>query len=213
MSRYIQILINQGEHQRLDFKYEISDARKIARTLSAFSNTDGGKLLIGVKDNGNIVGIRSDEEYHMIEGAAQLYCKPEVFFAVKKWDIKNKSILEVDIPEIREKPVFALSEDNKWMAYIRRKDQNLLANKVMLNVWKHEKAQKGKYLKYNEEEKILLTYLQQHSHITLSQFCRIAKISRNKAENILAILIAFQILDIEFTEKQTSFVLKKEITL
>ena len=47
-------LIAQGEHQQQDFKYEISDVRKIARTLSAFANTDGGRLLIGVKDNGKI---------------------------------------------------------------------------------------------------------------------------------------------------------------
>ncbi|MCK4854687.1 MAG: ATP-binding protein, partial [Bacteroidales bacterium] len=60
----------------LDFKFEISDARKIARTLVAFSNTDGGKLLIGVKDNGKIAGIRSEEEYHMLEAAAELYCRP-----------------------------------------------------------------------------------------------------------------------------------------
>ena len=49
---YIHALIAEGEHQQQDFKFEISDARKIAKTLSAFANTDGGRLLIGVKDNG-----------------------------------------------------------------------------------------------------------------------------------------------------------------
>ena len=58
-TEYIHILIAEGEHQQQDFKFEISDARKIARTLSAFSNTDGGRLLIGVKDNGKIAGVRS----------------------------------------------------------------------------------------------------------------------------------------------------------
>ena len=66
-------LIAQGEHQQQDFKYEISDARKIARTLSAFANTDGGRLLIGVKDNGKIAGVRSDEEIYMVEAAASRY--------------------------------------------------------------------------------------------------------------------------------------------
>ena len=49
MSQHIKNLISQGEHQQLDFKYEISDSKKIARSLVAFANTDGGKLLIGVK--------------------------------------------------------------------------------------------------------------------------------------------------------------------
>jgi len=59
MSRYIQKLIEEGEHQRLDFKFEITDARRLARTLVAFANTDGGRLLIGVKDNGAVAGVRS----------------------------------------------------------------------------------------------------------------------------------------------------------
>ena len=72
---YIHARIAEGEHQQQDFKFEISDARKIAKSLSAFSNTDGGRLLVGVKDNGKIAGVRSEEEIYMIEAAAKLYCK------------------------------------------------------------------------------------------------------------------------------------------
>ena len=39
-TEYIHALIAEGEHQQQDFKFEISDARKIAKTLSAFANTD-----------------------------------------------------------------------------------------------------------------------------------------------------------------------------
>jgi len=45
MQGYIQKLIEQGEHQQLDFKFEISDSQKIARSLVAFANTDGGKII------------------------------------------------------------------------------------------------------------------------------------------------------------------------
>ena len=72
---YICKLIAEGEHQQQDFKFEISDARKIAKTLSAFANTDGGRLLLGVKDNGKIAGIRSAEEQYMIDAAATMYCR------------------------------------------------------------------------------------------------------------------------------------------
>ena len=60
MSNHIQKLIEEGEHQMLDFKFEISDSKKIARTLVAFANTDGGRLLIGVEDNGASSGIRTE---------------------------------------------------------------------------------------------------------------------------------------------------------
>mgnify|MGYP000599236676 CR=1 FL=1 len=79
---YIHALIAEGEHQQQDFKFEISDARKIAKTLSAFANTDGGRLLIGVKDNGKIAGVRSAEEKYMKP--------PHNFIACRKWNILCK---------------------------------------------------------------------------------------------------------------------------
>jgi predicted HTH transcriptional regulator len=90
MSRYIHNLILEGEHQRLDFKFEISDAKKIARTFAAFANTSGGTLLIGVKDNGNITGIRSDEEEYMAESAAHIYCKPRVEYKIVTHKVNDK---------------------------------------------------------------------------------------------------------------------------
>jgi len=211
MSRYIRQLISQGEGQTLDFKYEISDASKIARSLAAFSNTDGGKLLIGVKDNGNITGIHSEEEYYMIEAAAQLYCKPEVCFTFRRWDIEGKTILEVDIPKAKKRPYCAKTSDGKWLAYIRVKDQNLLANRVLLKIWEKEKSNKGTWIKYGEAEKKLLDYFQNNSHITLSKFSRIAKIPLKKAEEILVNLILPGILEMEFTEKSVYYRLKKKI--
>ncbi|MDE7145999.1 MAG: putative DNA binding domain-containing protein, partial [Duncaniella sp.] len=74
---YIAKLIEEGEHEHQDFKFAISDARKIARSLSAFANNDGGRLLVGVKDNGVIAGVRNEEDIYVIENAAQMYCEPE----------------------------------------------------------------------------------------------------------------------------------------
>ncbi len=53
-NKKLQEKINQGEHQQQDFKFAINDSKKIARSLAAFANTDGGCLLVGVKDNGKI---------------------------------------------------------------------------------------------------------------------------------------------------------------
>lgn len=198
---YIKDLIAQGEHQQLDFKFEINDARKIARTLSAFANTDGGKLLIGVKDNGKIAGVRSEEEYHMIEAASQMYCKPEPGFKTRKWNILGKTILEITIDRVEPRPCLALSEDNKWLAYVRIDDQNIKANTVLLKVWKKEKRKKGILIKYTRTEKLLLDYLDKNEDITLSRFCRISKIARQQAEEILAKLISLEIIDINITEK------------
>ena len=75
--RYIRNLISEGEHQQQDFKYRVSDAMKLAKSVSAFANTDGGRLLIGVRDDGNMSGVRDEEEIYMMHQAAYRYCRPQ----------------------------------------------------------------------------------------------------------------------------------------
>lgn len=204
MSKYIRDLISMGEHQQQDFKFEINDARKIAKTLVAFSNTDGGKILIGVKDNGKIAGVRSDEEYYMIETAATLFCRPEISFHLKKWEIQGKTILEVDIPKGLHRPYLSKNEDDKWLSYVRVKDQNFLANSIQLRVWKNEKRKKGVFVKFTEKEKILLDYLQTKP-INLSQYTRISGLSRRKASDILVKFISLGVVEMNYNEKEISY--------
>ncbi len=210
MSTHIHRLISEGEHQQLDFKFEITDARRIARSLVAFANTDGGRLLIGVKDNGAIAGVRSDEEYYMLEAAATMYCKPPVEFKSVEWNINSKTVIEIIIPKSELKPHYAMHADGKWMVYIRVGDQNLLANQVLLRFWAKKGEPKGVFLKFTEKEKILLEYLGDHPTITLSKFCRIAGIPRAKAEMILVKFLLLKTIDIQFTEKQTFYSLRPE---
>lgn len=195
MGHYIHRLIEEGEHQQQDFKYEISDARKIAKTLSAFSNTDGGRLLIGVKDNGRIAGIRSDEEIYMIDAAAKLYCKPQVCCEMITHEIDDKTILEVIVPKGGERPYYAKAHDNKWWAYLRIKDENILATPVHLKVWQQENKPKGAFIRYSKQEHLLMDYLSIHEKISLNQYSRLADISRLRAENTLAKFIRFGLVE------------------
>ncbi len=208
MSSYIKKLISQGEHRQLDFKFEISDSKKIARSLVSFSNTDGGKLLVGVKDNGIIAGVRSDEEFYMVEAAAQLYCRPEVKFKTKEWEIDGKTVLEIIIPKSENGPYYAPDKDGKWMVYIRVNDQNLLANNVLLKVWQMKKRKKGITIRFTDKEKILLSYLDKNGSITISKFRKVASISKRVAEKVLVDLITLKIIEIIFTEKSVFYRLK-----
>lgn len=205
MSRYIQKLILQGEHQQLDFKFEISDAKKIARSLAAFANTDGGRLLVGVKDNGAIAGVRSDEEFYMVEMAAQLYCRPPVPFTVAQHKVEGRTVLEIYVPQSEEAPHSARDKEDRWMIYIRVKDKNFLANSVLLKVWKRKKQSKGTILHYTEPEKNLLSYLSENNRITFREFIQRAAIKRNVAETILVNFISLGIVEIDFQENETYY--------
>lgn len=195
---YIESLIEQGEHQQLDFKFEVNDSKKIARTLSAFANTDGGKLLLGVKDNGNISGVRSDEEFYMIEAASKMYTEPNVSFTTKQHKIEGKTVLEIIVPKSSERPHVAPDLKNKMKAYIRTGDQNRLANGILIRVWEKQKNGIPIEVFYSHHEKFLLNYLSQNKSITMSKFIRLAKISKSQAEKILVDFIILDLIKIVF---------------
>jgi hypothetical protein len=197
MPDYIKRLISEGEHQMLDFKFEVSDFRKIARTLVAFSNTDGGRLLLGVKDNGAIAGVRSDEEYFMIEGAARMYCKPEVPFRIKEWQVDGRKVVEVIIKPGDNKPYLAQDPEGRWIAYIRQKDQNLISSTILLKVWERQKSGKVTTIRFGSAEGALLTYLVGHSGITIPQFRRLSGLTKLEAEHIITDFIMLGLLKIE----------------
>jgi len=201
MDHFLRKLISGGENQNLDFKYCVSDSRKIARTLSAFSNSDGGRILIGVRDNGSIAGIRTDEEIYMVDTAAHLFCRPEISYVVRQHVSGGKTILEVEVPRGTKRPYQVLDENGKWLSYFRHIDQNLVANRVLLQVWRKEEKEKGVLVKFGKAENTLMDYLKKNGTVTLSKFRKIAWISSYKAEAILANLIIFKVLIMDASEK------------
>lgn len=198
---YVQELILQGEHQQQDFKFEISDARKIAKSLSAFANTDGGRLLIGVKDNGKIAGVRSDEEAYMIESAANVYCSPEVRFYMTQHRVEGRVVLEVSIPEAENKPVCAKNEENKLLAYVRIADENILASPIHLEVWKQKKGVKGKLIEYTEIEKKLLDKLSD-GDFSMNRFCKETGLLRRDVQALIANFVRFGVVRLQFLNRK-----------
>jgi predicted HTH transcriptional regulator len=199
-AHYITDLISLGENLFLDFKYAVNDSKKIARSLVAFSNTKGGRLLVGVKDNGSIVGVRTDEEYYMIQAAAELYCKPQVLFVSKDWNIAGKKVLEIIIPESKDKPHLAKDDNNRWLAFIRVADENILANSVLLKSWQKQNSVFGIKISDHEPGKLLLAYLEDNAFISLSLFQKLAKISYQRAVNILSDYIVLNLIEVIYQD-------------
>jgi predicted HTH transcriptional regulator len=209
---YINRLIMQGEGRHLDFKYEISDARKIARTFVAFANTEGGTLLIGVKDDGAIAGIRSDEEKFMARTAVNLYCRPKIEYSSKEWVINNKVVLEIKVPKGTEQPYMAQTDENRWEAFIRVNDQNILAHRILVKALRRKNSPDGTYITYSDNERKLLEYLEHNNTITLSKYSGIAGIPVKKAEAVLVNFLAIGIIQVEVVENETVFKLTDGFT-
>ena len=203
----VRKLLEKGEGESLDYKKEISSESKIAKTMVSFANHKGGKLLIGVNDNRTIHGISAEEEKFMLEKAAGFFCRPEIEISIREWHIGKKTVLEVDIPKGSNKPYYALGEDGKWWAYIRVKDESLLASKVVLDVLKREGTGEQTLITYSSKEKALLEYLSEHHRITIAQFCKLVNISRRRATTILVNLISIGVIRAHHTEKTEFYTL------
>jgi len=199
----IKRLIFEGEGVSLDFKKTISSCEKIARTMVSYANNKGGRLLIGVADDGTIKGVKSeDEERYMITRAAHIFSKPALEPSFEEVYVDDKLVLVVNISESPLKPHYALAEDGKWWVYVRVKDKSVLASKIVVDVLKRSSADTGVLIEYSANEKNLLEYLEKSNRITVKEFCELLKLTRKRAQRILVDLILSGVIRIHTSEKE-----------
>ena len=197
---YIHRLIEEGEHEHQDFKFQISDARKIAHSLSAFSNNDGGRLLVGVKDNGVVAGLRDDGDIYMIEHAAERYCNPAVEIEVTPFRCENGlTVLRVEVPRAQRPPVMSETAPGKWAAYYRVKDENIVAPDIMVRAWRRAAESDGELLNLSGPESDFLRHLDANGPATPEEYMLKAHLSRTAAEEIIVRLAATGVVSFVFS--------------
>ena len=201
--RYLLSLIREGEHQQQDFKYRVSDACKLAKSVSAFANTDGGRLLIGVRDDGHLAGVRSEEEIFMMHQAAYKFCKPEPSIKFDTFHVDGRTIVIATVPPSDKRPVCVQNDEGKMRAYIRIKDENIVASPVHLALWRESQKPQGSILTYNDNIKKLLDVMKGSQ--TLNQIVRFSKLPRYKVITLLARLIRFGTARWEYSDQQFLF--------
>jgi predicted HTH transcriptional regulator len=199
----IKKLIFEGEGVKLDFKKTITSCEKIARTMVSFANNKGGKLLIGVADDGTIKGVKSeDEERYMITRAAHMFIRPALEPTFEEVYVDDKLVLVVDTPPSDLKPHYALADDGKWWAYVRVKDKSVLASKIVLEVLKRSASDQGVLIEYSDNEKTLLSHLANSNRITIKECSELLKMGRRRTQRILVDLILSGLIRINTTEKE-----------
>ena len=202
--RYIKSLIIEGEHQQQDFKYRVSDAMKLAKSVSAFANTDGGRLLIGVRDDGNMSGVRDEEEIYMMHQAAYRYCRPQASIKFDTYHVDGRTIVVATVPPSDKRPVCAIDDDGRQRAYIRIADENIVASPVHLAIWRESQNPQGTMITYTETVRKLINTLQ-GQQLTLNQLVRRSAIPRHKVITLLSRLIRFHIALWKYTNQQFLF--------
>ena len=206
-SEYLLELIAQGEHGQQDFKYKVDDAMKLARSVSAFANTEGGRLLIGVRDDGSLAGVKSEEEIYMVHKAAYACCRPEAAINFRTYHAEGRNIVVATIPRAVERPVCALDEEGRETAYVRIKDENIVASPVFIEMWRQESREEN-MMPYTDTESRLMEMMRLNSHQPIEVISKIAHIKRFLIIKILARLIRYDLVSWEFNGEDFLFSLK-----
>ncbi|MDD6878841.1 MAG: ATP-binding protein, partial [bacterium] len=95
------------EDEYTELKIELT--KDIKKEIIAFANTKGGKIYIGIDDNGNIVGLKnSKEDLESLSGMIREGIKSDLtlYTSVNLININDKDIIEINVMEAPNKPYY-----------------------------------------------------------------------------------------------------------
>jgi hypothetical protein len=121
--RILRLARQRKESEELEYKSEISNANDFLKTVVAFANKKGGDILIGVEDNGDILGV-SDKDLAGIEkriaGLAHEFCNPAISYNTERAIVETRHVVVVHINEGSTKPYWLKDKG----PYIRRESDD-----------------------------------------------------------------------------------------
>jgi len=189
----LRLLVAQGEGLQLEFKRKAKFPDKIVKELVAFANTAGGWLLIGVDDDGTIVGSPHphEEEFVMVQAIAR-HIVPVLSYKVHHIRTTGEqAVVAIEVEAQHATGPYSVVEqegDRHRITYLRHRDESLQASRELRELMKHRRAPRETRVQIGDKERLLLQYLDQHPHITLPQFEELAHISTRVASRTLVLL-------------------------
>lgn len=131
-----------GENKNIEYKRELSsEGHKYMKTVVAFANTSGGKIIFGVEDKTlKICGIDESVVFSTMDAITNAIadsCEPAIMPDISLKTIKGKTIIVVDIAPAKQRPYYIKSLGMKEGTYIRvagttRKADNDTLKELML---------------------------------------------------------------------------------
>lgn len=123
------------ESSRLEFKEMIPSSSKIVKTVVGFCNSKGGKLIIGVKDDGTIVGIPEEEVHQAMEHLDHLIYEgytPPILPLIYQQRIDSKVLLIIEVSSGTNKPYYQKSQGLSEGTFIRLGRSTVKANAELI---------------------------------------------------------------------------------
>jgi ATP-dependent DNA helicase RecG len=167
--------IKKGESKRLELKEKLPSNEAIAKTVVAFSNTSGGKLIIGVNDKREIVGIDEDKVFEYEEKIASIIndmCYPTILPEIYAQNINGKIVLVVEVFRGSLLPYYLKNKGKLKGTYVRIGSTNRLADETLIAELQRQRLNKS----YDEEENFEYKIDELNLEIIYSEFKQIGKV-------------------------------------
>ena len=104
MKKDIKQIIAEGENQRTEFKSSFNV--EAMESITAFANTEGGCVLVGVSNKGKIVGVDTNEEsVQQWVNEIKSKTEPAILVDAERYEIEGKAAVMLSVPEYPVKPI------------------------------------------------------------------------------------------------------------
>ena len=113
-----------GESKNIEYKVSLPDkSEKYMKTIVAFANTQGGKLIVGVDDKTHqIVGVENDVLFQLMDGIANAVsdsCVPQIIPDIEPQTVSGKTVIVVSVEAGKNRPYYLKSKGKDNGTYIR----------------------------------------------------------------------------------------------
>ena len=166
--------IQKGENKKLEFKIKFPKNEVIAKTAVAFSNTAGGKLVIGVSEEREIIGIDEDKVFEYEERVASIIndlCYPTILPEIYIQNINGKVLLIIEIFRGSLLPYYLKSKGKLKGTFIRIGSTNRLADERIIADLQRQRLNKS----FDEEENFEFNIKDCNLEIIYNQFQKLSK--------------------------------------
>ena len=134
--------ILRGESKDLEFKEKLpEDSKKYMKTIVAFSNGEGGRLIIGVNDDREVVGVEQTAVFSMIDkitNAISDSCEPLIIPDIAPQAVGDKTVIVVEISAGRQRPYYLKSLGMDKGTFIRTAGSTRLADRPFIQEMYYE---------------------------------------------------------------------------
>lgn len=123
--------IQQGESKTIELKLQLPQHNQIVKTVVAFANTSGGKLVVGVNDDREIVGLDEDDIFALQDRVASIVfdrCYPAILPEIYSANLQGKLVLVVEVFRGNLLPYYLKSQGKNNGTYLRVGSTNRLAD-------------------------------------------------------------------------------------